>query len=170
MASVLVAHASKYGSTQEVAEAVAVILREAGFEADVRPSRDVADVAGYSAVILGGALYFFRLHSDARHFLSRHRRVLTVVPVAVFAMGPINDTPEELDGARKHLERALAKYSWLSPASTAVFGGRLDPARLRFPDSNPAFKSMSASDIRDWDAIRAWAASLPGALGLAASE
>ena len=40
-------------------------------------------------------------------------------------------------------------------------GGRFDPAHLRFPwNLIPALKNMPASDLRDWEAIRAWAGSL----------
>lgn len=45
----------------------------------------------------------------------------------------------------------------------AVFGGVIDPERLRFP-----FSHMKAVDLRDWPAIRAWAAELPAAFGLVA--
>ena len=166
MSSVLVAYATKYGSTREVAETVVEVLGEYGNEADVRSARDVKSLDGYSAVVLGGALYFFRWHRDARRFLSRHRAALEALPVAIFAMGPFNDTPEEFSGSRRQLDRVLAKHPWLTPAGVAVFGGRFDPTGLRFPDTNPAMRKMPASDIRDWDAIRAWAAGLPRALGL----
>ncbi len=166
MSTVLVAYVTKYGSTREVAEAVAGALRTSGTDADVVAARDVDDLEGYSAVVLGAPLYFFRLHSDGRHFLSRHKKALASMPVAVFALGPTNDLPEDFAEARKELDRALGRFGWLSPRSVVVFGGRLEPAELRFPDSNPAMKKMPASDIRDWDAIRAWAGSLPEALGL----
>ena len=165
MNDVLVAYVSKYGSTQEVAEAVGTTLREGGTTADVRPARDVDDLDGYSAVVLGAPLYFFRWHSDARHFLRRHKKALLGLPVAVFALGPTNDVPEDFVETRKQLDRAVAKFEWLSPRAVMLFGGKFDPAVLRFPDSNPAMKNMPASDIRDWDAIRAWARGLPEALG-----
>ena len=38
-ASVLVAYATRYGSTQEVAEAVTATLRESGLEVDLQPLR-----------------------------------------------------------------------------------------------------------------------------------
>ena len=44
-ASVLVAYATRYGSTQEVAEAVAATLRERGLEVDVQPMRKVSGLA-----------------------------------------------------------------------------------------------------------------------------
>ena len=36
---ILVAYASKYGSTQEVAEAIVATLREEGFKVDIQPMK-----------------------------------------------------------------------------------------------------------------------------------
>ncbi|MDR3685805.1 MAG: flavodoxin domain-containing protein [Coriobacteriia bacterium] len=166
MASVLVAYATKYGSTKEVAEAIAKALGERGVDAVVRPAGEVRDLKGYSAVVLGTALYFFRWRGEAHRFISRNRSALSGVPVAVFGLGPIEDTPEQFEAARQHLDKGLAKHRWLALSSVAIFGGRLDPAHLRFPDNNPAFRRMAPSDTRDWDAVRSWAQGLIGALGL----
>lgn len=166
MASVLVAYATKYGSTREVAEAVVAALLEQGVDAVARPAGEVKDLAGFSAVVLGTALYFFRWRRDAHRFLSRNRSALANLPVAVFGLGPIEDAPEQFEGARGHLDKGLAKHSWLSPASVAVFGGRLDSAHLRFPDNNPAVRQMAPRDLRDWDAIGSWARGLVDPLGL----
>jgi menaquinone-dependent protoporphyrinogen oxidase len=166
MASVLVAYATKYGSTREVAEAVAAELVAKGVDAVARPAGDVRELDGYSAVVLGTALYFFRWRGEAHRFLRRNRRALAGMPVAVFGLGPIEDTPEQFEGARQHLAKGLAKHGWLSPVSSAVFGGKLDPAHLRFPDNNPAFRAMAPLDLRDFDAIRSWADGLVDALDL----
>ena len=162
MKQVLIAYATVYGSTREVAEKVGEVLAERGIQTTVRAAADVDSLDGFSAVVLGGALYFFRLHKDARRFLSRHRKALKDLPFAVFGTGPTNNKEEEFAGARKHLDGSLRKFKELSPVVTEVFGGKLDPKALRFPHKLP----MPASDIRDWDAIRAWAQSLPAALGL----
>lgn len=56
----------------------------------------------------------------------------------------------------------LAKLPWLKPLAVEVFAGKLDPAKLRFPDSLltmlPAspLHGMPATDARDWAAIRTW--------------
>ena len=165
MAGVLVAYATKYGSTREVAEAVASTLTARGLTVEVRPAADVRDVSGYDAVIIGGPLYYFHWHRHARRFLGRHRKALAGVPVAVFALGPFNDKAEEFSGARDQLDRTLGKHAWLTPVAVTVFGGKFDPAGLRFPDRNPGMKAMEASDIRDWDAIAAWSGEVADALG-----
>jgi menaquinone-dependent protoporphyrinogen oxidase len=149
---ILVAYATKRETTHEVAEAIAWRMRERGEDVDVRPATEVGTLGPYGAVVLGGALYMGRWHRDARHFLTRHRGELAGLPIAVFAMGPLKLEPEDVDGARAQLDRALARERELEPVSVAIFGGVVDPAKLRFP-----FNRMPASDARDWDAIRSWA-------------
>jgi menaquinone-dependent protoporphyrinogen oxidase len=168
---VLVAYASTNGSTQEVAEAVAVALREDGLEVDFQPMRKVKSLAGYEGIVLGAPLYIMRWHKDARRFLAKHRNAFNGQPVAVFALGPTNDKEEDWQEVRLQLDKELAKFSWLRPVATQVFGGRFDPANLRFPlNLVPALKQMPASDIRDWTAIRAWADSLRSLLLQAGQE
>jgi menaquinone-dependent protoporphyrinogen oxidase len=175
-ASILVAYATRYGSTQEVAEAVAAALRDGGLEVDVVPAGQVRTLEGYGAVVLGAPLYIGRWLKDVRRFLTRHRGALADRPVAVFTLGPTREGEEEWQGVRAQLDNQLAKYPWLAPVSMELFGGKYDPATLRFPDSLLArvpaspLHQMPASDVRDWTAIRAWAKGLPAKLGQASSE
>lgn len=160
---VLVAYATTYGATQEIAEAVAETLREHGLEVDLQPMRKVRSLKGYSALVLGAPLYMFRWHRDARRFLARHKAALTGgLPVAIFAGGPIEQGNEsQWAEARKHLDRDLVKFPWLQPVAVEIVGGRFDPATLRFPwNIFPGFQQMPAGDLRDWEAIRAWASRL----------
>jgi menaquinone-dependent protoporphyrinogen oxidase len=159
--SVLVGYATRYGSTQEVAQAIAETLRESGLEVDLRPVREVRDLAEYSAVVLGAPLIMYRWHKDALRFLSRHCEALAERPVAIFALGPVHDPydEEEWQDSRAQLDKAMAKFPWLTPAALELFGGKYDPTKLRFPISWLAGKEP-ATDIRDWEAIRAWAADL----------
>jgi menaquinone-dependent protoporphyrinogen oxidase len=150
---ILVAYATKHGSTREVAEAVAAMLEERNLEVEVAPAAAVRDVSGYDAVVLGGALYTGRWHGEARAFLRRHGNVLERTPVlAVFALGPKTLAPHDLASSRTQLDRALAATPHVTPAFVAVFGGVVDPARLRFP-----FSRLPPSDARDWDRIASWA-------------
>jgi menaquinone-dependent protoporphyrinogen oxidase len=150
--SILITYATKHGSTRQVAETIAVTLEENGLRVVVELAADVHGLDPYDAVVLGTALYMGRPHADARRFLKRHHGALAGLPVAVFAMGPLTTGDGDVEGAKKQLERALAKVSDVSPVSTAIFGGVVDPERLRFP-----FNHMEASDARDWGVIEAWA-------------
>ena len=163
--SILLAYASSYGSTQEVAQAIAETLRGCGLAIDLLPAKQVKTLSGYRAVVLGAPLYMFRWHADAKSFLSRYHSVLAGLPVAIFALGPFHNKEEELTGAREHLDKDLTKFPWLKPAAVEVFVGKFDPSKLRFPFSLiPALKNMLPSDERDWDAIRGWATEIAGVL------
>ena len=136
--SILVAYATRAGSTKEVAEAVASTLGESGLAVDIQLLRDVKSLEGYQAVVMGAPLYMFRWHKDALHFLKRHRQALADRPTAVFALGPFNDVEKEWTDVRAQLDKALAKFPWFAPVAVQVFGGKFDPATLRPPYSSAA--------------------------------
>ncbi len=110
---ILMAYASKYGSTQEVAEAVAATLGESGFGVDLQPMRKVRTLEEYGAVVLGAPLYFGHWHKDAINFLLRNEAALSQRPVAIFALGPNSNDEKEMQGSRAQLDRELAKFPWL---------------------------------------------------------
>jgi len=119
--------------------------------------REVKTLDGYKAIVLGTAIYMFRLRKDARRFLSRHQDALAVRPAAIFALGPVNKE-DQWQGARDQLDKELANYPWFAPIAREIFGGKFNPGHLHFPyNLVPALRRLPASDIRDWKAIRAWA-------------
>jgi len=159
--NILVGYATRYGSTRDTAETLAAALRGRGLSADVRPLRDVNTLAGYGAAVIGAPLYLFLWHADARRFLSRRRKELAGISVAVFALGPthVPHDEEEWRDSRRQLDRELARHPGFSPAAVKIFGGKYDPAMLRFPVKWLA-GDVPASDVRDEAAIRAWAGEL----------
>ena len=160
--TVLVTYATRYGSTQEVAETVATSLRQHGLEVELRPMREVKTLDGYGAVVMGAPLYIGRWPNDVCNFLERFREALVQRAVMVFTLGPTQPDLAEWEGVRTQLQQQMAKYAWLQPVSLELFGGRYDPALLRFPDSLLAMlpasplHNLPANDVRDWEAIRAW--------------
>ncbi|MRS11879.1 MAG: flavodoxin [Actinobacteria bacterium] len=166
---VLVAYATKYGSTKEVAEAIATALGEAGVFAELEPAADVKDLGGYSAVVLGTPLYVGKMRKDASEFLERNRAALAAMPVALFALGPVSAT-DDMAEAAKQLDVVLEKFPWLELRAKTMFVGKYDPDHLRGLDKLiPKIKAtplygIPLTDDRDWAAISAWAAALPEVL------
>jgi menaquinone-dependent protoporphyrinogen oxidase len=163
--TILVAYATRYGSTQEVAEHIAAVLLEAGHPVAIHPAGDVPSLEAFDAVVLGAPLYMGKWHRDARRFLSKHRAALAERPVAVFALGPLESTEEQMRDATEQLDKNLAKAPWLTPVDKEVFVGKFDPDNLTFPHNLlPLGDALPVGDHRDWDAIRGWAGELPARL------
>ena len=160
--SVLIAYATRSGSTGEVAQAIAAAMDEAGVAAEVQAVEDIKTLTGREGIVLGSPLYMGRFPKEFHRFLRLHREALHVQRPWVFVVGPTRNRPEDFEGARKQAERQLGAYSWLSVKDVHIFGGRWSMQNLPFPISllqrlpgNP-LKKIPAEDIRDWPAIRAW--------------
>ena len=159
--SVLLAYATRFGSTQEVAETVAASLRAAGLNVDLQLMSQVESLDQYEAVVLGAALYNTKWHAEAHRFLAQHQKALTQRPVAIFTLGPLSSGAVAMRNSRRQLDKELAKYPWLKPVAVEVFAGKYDP---RSPGLGFFERRVPASDHRNWDAIRAWANALPAQL------
>lgn len=162
---ILVGYATRYESTREVAEKIAEMLRQAGQTVDFQPLSQVKSLDAYRAVVMGAPLFMFQWHKDAKAFLKRHRKALGAIPTAVFALGPVKEPhdEEEWKASWEHLNKALSEFPWFRPDEVEMFGGKIDPAKLKFPLKMFAGE-VPASDIRDWEAISNWAVGLLGTL------
>lgn len=161
---VLVAAASKHGSTQEMAEAIGVVVAESGADVTVaRIDRDAPAVAGYDAVILGSAVYIGHWLEAARQFAEEHREDLAARPVWLFSSGPIGSPlkPDDVHAVD------VARIMELTGASEhRLFAGKLDKSRLGFGERALMHAVRAAEgDYREWDEIRAWATGIAEILG-----
>jgi menaquinone-dependent protoporphyrinogen oxidase len=172
---VLVGYATRYNSTQEVADKIAQTLRLQGLDVELQAMRKVTSLDKYEAVVLGAPIFIGSLHKDVKGFMGRHKDALLQRPTAFFALGPLENvdkakTPEAVQGVAEQLDKALEKYTWFKPVAKVLFGGKYDPATLRFPDTLIANLAASPlhgvplSDARDWAAIEAWAVALAAQL------
>jgi len=161
---VLVAYASKHGSTAEIAAAVAAEIRAHGLGADCVEAGEVADIERYDAVVLGSAVYMKRWQGDARHFLRAHRKVLAERPFWVFSSGPTGD-PAEDDAAWQEPKRTIARAEKLGARDHVVFGGRVSPEGGRMERAMAEGMAEEYRDRRDWGQIRSWAAGIARELG-----
>jgi menaquinone-dependent protoporphyrinogen oxidase len=150
--SILVTFGSKRGGTAGLAAMVADGLRQEGFTVEVRPVREADDVDRYEAVIVGGALYAFRWHRDARRFAKRHTRQLQQRPTWLFSSGPLDESATQRDippvkGVLTLMDRVHAR-------GHVTFGGRLTPDAKGFPAT--AMAKKNSGDWRDPEQVRTW--------------
>jgi menaquinone-dependent protoporphyrinogen oxidase len=157
---VLVAFATKHGSTGEIAEAIGATLRGAGLRADVRGARDVQTIAPYDAVVLGSALYSAHWQRDANRFVKRHLAELQKRPVWLFSSGPLDHSAEFDDiPLTEHVAPAVAP---IGARGHRTFGGRLLEGTPGVDASMLATHRIG--DFRSWAHIEAWARAVAAAL------
>jgi len=157
---ILIAYASKCGSTGEVATAIGRTLAQNNVYVDVLPIKQVADLAGYEVVFVGSAIRAGRWLREATDFVSGNRTVLQGVPTAYFTvcMTMAEDTPDNRAKAAGFIEPVRAV---LTPAAEGYFAGKVDPARLSFVENAMLnAKHVPQGDFRDWNKIRDWAQSI----------
>ncbi|KAF5067392.1 Flavodoxin domain protein [anaerobic digester metagenome] len=163
-ARILVAFATKYGSTAGVAEAVVKALVGAGLEAVAVEQKAVGSVEGYDGVVLGAPIYMGK-PLDLAPFVAHHAGPLAKMPVAAFAVGltPVTPKAGQVEQVRTALLNALSP---LEPVATAVFPGALEPSKMGLADRT-VVRLMGAptGDHRDWDAVMAWTRDLAPLLG-----
>ena len=163
---VLVAYATKYGATAEIAERIGQTLRQAGLPTAVQPADRVKDLAPYRAVVLGSAVYMFHWRKQAVKFLKANEKALSERPVWLFSSGPTSGGDPEafLEGVK--LPKSVQPIAdRIRPRDVAIFYGVLDPKRM-----NPFEKwiigriKAPLGDFRNWDSVNAWAAAISDAL------
>lgn len=171
MMRVLVAYASKRGSTAEIAEVIADTLRESDLSVDCIDAGDVESLDAYDAVVLGSAVYMKRWRGDAKHFLRKHGKELAQRPFWVFSSGPVgvpgdDQTPADWTEPPKLVDQVER----LGARDHVVFGGRM-PTASRLPGMRTWIENTPPEyrDLRDWDEIRAWARRSAAELGAAVS-
>ena len=159
---VLVAYASKMGSTKEIAEMIGMELRLHGIDVTVAPASKVSSVRPYEFVILGSAIYVGKWMKPAETFLRDRGEELSVRPVWLFSSGPVGDPPKPEDAEPEGIGEAAAE---IGARGHEVFAGRLDYEAIGRVE-RLMVKALKApqGDFRDWDAIRGWARSIAAEL------
>ncbi len=163
----LVAYASKYGSTAEIAEYIGQVLRNMGIEVDVRNVNAVNDISQYENIIIGSATRMNKLLSEAVKFATKNESNLRRMKTAYFIVGVTmkQNTPENREKVKGFLE-PLCRIR--EPVSIGLFAGKIDYSKVGFSWKVMAKldKSglMEEGDFRNWDTISKWANEIAPAL------
>jgi menaquinone-dependent protoporphyrinogen oxidase len=157
---VLVGVASRHGSTFQIGERIAAVVRaelatdlpETAVDLralDTAPGPDL-----YHAVVLGSAIYMGRWLRAARRYVRVHGPALRDRPVWIFSSGPSGDPPQT-GGEPGDLARIIAATG---ARSHHVFAGHLDFAALgRMEKAIAKAAHATPGDYRDWADIDVYA-------------
>lgn len=163
---VLVAYASKYGATAEIAEKIGEVLREEGFQAEVLPVKRVGDLSRFKAVVLGSAVYMGFFRREAATFLKAREKELAQLPVWLFSSGPVDKgDPMVLSEGWLFPEALRPAIDSIKPKDITCFSGKVDDKDIGFFERFIMKKvNATAGDYRDWTAIASWAETIAGSL------
>jgi menaquinone-dependent protoporphyrinogen oxidase len=162
MTRVLVAFATKMGSTRGLADAIGEELLRHELAVEVRDVREVSSLGGYQAVVLGSAVYMGRWRPEATRFVRQHTAELSKTRVWLFESGWIGEKPTAPAATSGGLKRAQQ----VGASPPTVFGGCLDPT-LATGLIDRIVANRKSGDYRDWDEIRAWSATIADVLATA---
>ncbi|GHF37520.1 flavodoxin domain-containing protein [Streptomyces griseosporeus] len=164
---VLVAYATAYGSTREIAERLAAHLSERGLAAEAKAVRDVHDVTAYRAFVVGSAVHRQAWLRPAKDFLRDNADAFATRPLWLFSVG----MPAALRGPWRYLAPKESRVivedlpGTLPHHAHRMFSGVVTPAQLPRL-GRLLFRLLGGrfGDYRDWNAIDAWAVEIAGTL------
>ncbi len=159
---ILVAYASRAGSTAEVAEEVGKVLAAEGLPVDVLPIQSVTSFEPYSALVLGSAARIGKLIPETIRFARKYAKSFQMIKVAYFVvcLTMFKDTVENRATVEGYLKPL---YKIKEPVDHEMFGGAMFPEKIPGIWSK-IMRNAERGDYRDWEAIRSWAKQLAAKL------
>ena len=154
---VLVAVASKHGSTIEIGQVIEASIHSSGLEVELKRIEDVAGLSPYGAVVIGSGVYSGHWMRAAREFVEVHEGELKQLPTWLFSSGPVGDPPKPLENPAEVADMVKR---------LGARGHRLFPGRIEGSDLGISEKALIAlvrapdGDFRPWSEIATWAESI----------
>ena len=162
--TILVSYASYFGSTGEVAQAIAKTLTMRGYKVTIKPLGAVEDVSLYDGVIIGSAIQYDKWMPEATDFVSANQVKLSKMKVGFFFTCltlAVKSEKAQLQ-AKRYANVIHDKLPQVDANDIGRFAGVLDFKKLSFFPRQLAkimfaYFGVDEGDHRDWKAIDNWA-------------
>ncbi|MHA2142169.1 MAG: flavodoxin domain-containing protein [Candidatus Thorarchaeota archaeon] len=168
---VLIGYGSRYGSTAEIAEAMAKTAQKSGNHVDLinlRKEVPPIPLEDYSLVVIGSGIQTGRWTKEPLELIKNNLDSLSKTKVAIFVVCGYAASPDKCDFAQSEfLDKIVIEYPDLAPISTGLFSGVFDFSKYNFA-VKALVKSMVKSqmepgqevpekiDYRDWEMVNDW--------------
>lgn len=174
MKKVIVTYSTWAGSTRGIAEEIAKVIGEHGFQVDVINAKDEINFTDYDAFILGTSIHAGSTVRSFRKLLRKNELELSKKPTAFYVncANLIEDTEKNREETMNWLKKATSKYQTIKPIAVGLFGGATltngeDFTKLNFfirktisAMNRSMLEEYGKSDFRDFEKIHSWAENL----------
>ncbi len=171
---VLICYGSRYGSTAEVAETMANVVKNLGKDidlVDLNNSSPSSNISEYDLVVIGSGIRAGQWTGGPMDFMRNNVDELKKRRVALFVVCGYAASEDKCDQAQIDFLDKIAEEIGLSPASTGLFGGVFDMKKYNFvvrklvksiikKQLPPGEEVPERVDFRDWDQITQWISEL----------
>ncbi len=161
---ILIAYASEFGTTGEVAAAIGDVLCKEGNTVETKWVKNVKELNSYDAVIVGSPIHKGKWMSEAKEFVKANQKQLQQLPVVYFytCLFLHKQNPKSDIEAKEVAENLHAMVPQVKPLRIGGFAGVLDYRNMGFFHSLIlklilSNKGVKEGDYRDWKAIKRWA-------------
>jgi menaquinone-dependent protoporphyrinogen IX oxidase len=174
---ILLAYASHFGSTSEIAHEIADVLRQEDLSVDLldlKSSGERPSLTSYSGVIVGSGIRMASWAKEVLSFIQSNKKQLKLKPLGVFISSGEASNPESYGKAKnKYLYQILDEFQLMGPKIICeAFGGVFDFSSSsnysfvekkilqRIADSSSSgfvVNDGKLNDFRNWQLIREWA-------------
>ena len=176
---ILIAFATRHGSTRGVAERIGRQVQASGIPAEVRPVSEITDPGRYDAVVLGSAIHNMKWLPEASQFAERNAAVLRQRPTWLFSVSSVGDHESVFSPPVGRVLRAMKKEtgeistlrSAIHPREHRNFAGAI--ARTDWGAGGNAFLRLMGGrygDHRNWPEIDSWASRIAAQLDAAPTK
>ncbi len=156
MKKLCIAYVTKTNTTKEIAEEIAKVARDKDWEVKVLPLSAIASLEDFDAILICAPINGMQWLPPAVEFVEKHQKALNEIPTAYYLVSYLMNSGAKM--WKKTINKSLNKVSELvQPIKIGKFDGRVEDEFGTIPRLLFGLKKDTPLDLRDWDAIRAWA-------------
>ena len=149
----LIVFGSNMGGTKGLAAMIGEELARRGHSVTVADAAKAAISQDVQAVIVAGAIYSGRWHSDAVRFVKKSRKLLTGLPTWLVSSGPLDGTADQ--GTLPPTSDVANLAAEIGARGTETFGGVLDDNAQGFI-AKSMLKNGKGGDFRSPEHVASW--------------
>ena len=156
MKNLCIAYVTKTNTTKEIAEEIAKVARDKSWEVKVQPLKAITSLEDFDAVLIGAPINGMQWLPEANEFVEKNQKALSRMSTSYFLVSYLMNSGSKM--WKKTIDKSLNKaIALVPPVKIGKFDGRVEDEFATIPRLLFGLKKNTPLDLRDWDAIRAWA-------------